>query len=248
MLLTKTEEESKKAIKSGIKTKLKKNYQEAEISYDDAIAILEKLGDKEPYFTIKEWDTAEDKKYNKYAELEAAVISGQGIDEEIKELTDNGVLDENVNKNLMSIIREGYVHGDLSRERTSQYLKQYKEDFTDDDVYWELRKWDKSSSYEDGEEYSKYDDLLNAVESGNFEAAVKEYVEHGSDASSIKQQVSEKYRPLYQEAYLKGDYKTLQKIKDILNKLRVNGKRIYTPDDYVGWNKQAKKKGKEENK
>lgn len=174
LLLTKTEEESKKAIKSGIKTKLKKNYQEAEISYDDAIAILEKLGDKEPYFTIKEWDTAEDKKYNKYAELEAAVISGQGIDEEIKELTDNGVLDENVNKNLMSIIREGYVHGDLSRERTSQYLKQYKEDFTDDDVYWELRKWDKSSSYEDGEEYSKYDDLLNAVESGNFEAAVKE--------------------------------------------------------------------------
>ena len=87
--------------------------------------------------------------------------------------------------------------------------------------------------------------MINAVESANFESVVKEYVEHGTDASTIKQQISEKYHPIYQEAYLKADYKTLKKIKDILNKLRVNGKRIYTPDDYVGWNKQAKKKEKE---
>lgn len=245
LLLTKEEDDAKAAITSGIKTKLREYYLEAEVTYDDAIKILEKLGDKEPYFTVKRWDNTENKEYNKYSELEAAVISGHRMDEEMKELTDNGVLTENVNKKLMSIIREGYIHGDISKERASQYLKQYKDDYTDEDVYWELRKWDKSGSYDDGEEYSKYDDLINAVESANFESVVKEYVEHGTDASTMKQQISEKYRPIYQEAYLKADYKTLQKIKDILNKLRVNGKRIYTPDDYVGWNKQAKKKEKE---
>lgn len=243
--LTKDEDDAKAAITSGIKTKLREYYLESEITYEDAIMILEKLGDKEPYFTVKKWDNADNKEYNKYSELETAVNNGQGIDEEIEELIDNGVREENVNMKLMNIVKEGYIHGDISKERASQYLKQYKTDYTDEDVYWELRKWDKSGSYDDGEEYSKYDDLINAVESANFESVVKEYVEHGTDASTIKQQISEKYRPMYQEAYLKADYKTLQKIKDILNKLRVNGKRIYTPDDYVGWNKQAKKEEKE---
>ena len=243
--LTKDEDDAKAAITSGIKTKLREYYLESEITYEDAIMILEKLGDKEPYFTVKKWDNADNKEYNKYSELETAVNNGQGIDEEIEELIDNGVREENVNMKLMNIVKEGYIHGDISKERASQYLKQYKDDYTDEDVYWKLREWDKSGSYEDGEKYSKYDDLINAVESANFESVVKEYVEHGTDASTIKQQISEKYRPIYQEAYLKADYKTLQKIKDILNKLRVNGKRIYTPDDYVGWNKQAKKKEKE---
>lgn len=243
--LTKDEDDAKAAITSGIKTKLREYYLESEITYEDAIMILEKLGDKEPYFTVKKWDNADNKEYNKYSELETAVNNGQGIDEEIEELIDNGVREENVNTKLMNIVKEGYIHGDISKERASQYLKQYKDDYTDEDVYWKLREWDKSGSYEDGEKYSKYDDLINAVESANFESVVKEYVEHGTDASTIKQQISEKYHPIYQEAYLKADYKTLKKIKDILNKLRVNGKRIYTPDDYVGWNKQAKKKEKE---
>lgn len=248
LLLTKTEKEAKTAIKTGIKEKLKKSYQEADIAYDDVIAILEKLDDKEPYFTVKKWENDEDKEYNKYSELEAAVLSGHGIDEEIKELIDNGVREENVNTKLTSILREGYVHGDISEERVSQYLKQYKTDYTDDDVYWKLREWDKAPSYEEGEKYSKYDDLLGAVESGSFETVVKEYVEHGSDAQSIKQQISEEYRPLYQEAYLNGRHKEVNAIKELLNKLKVNGKRLYGQDDYLGWNKQAKKEEKEKKK
>lgn len=245
LLLTKTEEEAKSAITSGIKEKLKEAYKESDIAYADAIAILETLGDKEPYFTVKKWDNAENKEYSKYSEMEAAVISGNNLDEEIQELLDNGVKEENVITNLTKAIKESYVHGDISRDKAGQYLKKYKSDYTDDDVYWELREWDKASSYADDEKYSKYDDLLNAVENGNFETVVKEYAEHGNDAQSIKQQISEKYRPLYQEAYLNGKHKEVNAMKEALNKLKVNGKRLYGQDDYLSWNKQAKRKEKE---
>ena len=246
LLLTKTEEEAKSAIVSGIKGKLKESYLEAEITYDDAMAILKKIGDEEPYFTIKAWDNSENKEYGKYSELKAAVISDQGIDEEMAELTDNGVKEDSAQEQLRNAIKEAYKEGNISAEKASEYLKRYKEDYTDDDIYWQLREWDKQDSYSGDEEYSKYDDLVSSVETGNFDSVVKEYVEHGTDATTIKRAITEQYKPLYQEAYLSGNHKTVNAIKELLNKLRVNGKRIYNQEDYLDWNKQAKKQAKEE--
>lgn len=244
MLLTKTEDEAKSAIVSGIKGKLKKSYLETEISYDDVIAILDKIGDKEPYFTIKEWDNAENDEYSKYSELKAAVVSGKGIDEEMAELTNHGVKEETAKEKLLTAIKEAYKNGDITKDKAMEYLKIYKKDFTDDDAYWELRKWDKQDSYIGDEKYGKYDDLVDAVESDDFDSVVKEYVEHGTSVTTIKTTISNKYRPLYQEAYLSGNHKTVNALKEILNKLRVNGKRLYNQEDYLNWNKQAKEQKK----
>lgn len=245
LMYTKEQDEAESAIKSGIKGNIKDAYLDGTISHDKTISLLTELGDEEAYFTVKKWENADDKEYSKYSELEEAVLSGIGIDEEIKELTDNGVKKDTVNTNLFGSIKEAYKNGDITREKAIRYLLAYKDDFTEDDAYWELRKWDKEDSYANDEKYSKYDDLINAVDSGNFDSVVKEYLEHGLDAKEIKQQISNYYKPLYQEAYLNKDYKKVNDIKVMLNKIRVNGRHIYASPDYLSWNEDAKKKAAE---
>lgn len=245
LMYTKEQDEAEATIKSEIKSNIKDAYLDGTISYDKTITLLNELGDEEAYFTVKKWDNADDKEYSKYSELEAAVLSGIGIDEEIKELTDNGVSLKNVNQNLKDAIKQAYKNGDITREKAIRYLLAYKDDFTEDDAYWQLREWDKEDSYADDEKYSKYDDLINAVDSSNFDSVVKEYLEHGLDAKEIKQQISNYYKPLYQEAYLNKDYKKVNDIKVMLNKIRVNGRHIYASPDYLSWNEDAKKKAAE---
>lgn len=245
LMYTKEQDEAEATIKSEIKENIKDAYLDGTISYDKTITLLKELGDEEAYFTIKKWDNVDDKEYSLYSELKAAVKSGNGIDEEIKELTDNGVSQKNVNQNLKEAIKQAYKNGDITREKAIRYLLAYKDDFTEDDAYWQLREWDKEDSYADDEKYSKYDDLINAVDSGNFDSVVKEYLEHGLDAKEIKQQISNYYKPLYQEAYLNKDYKKVNDIKVMLNKIRVNGRHIYASPDYLSWNEDAQKKAAE---
>ena len=52
----------------------------SEITYEDAIMILEKLGDKEPYFTVKKWDNADNKEYNKYYSVKYSILKDSIIE------------------------------------------------------------------------------------------------------------------------------------------------------------------------
>ncbi len=238
-LLTKTEDEAKSAITAGIKSKLKESYIAGEISDDQALQILNTLGDDDAYFTIKAWDNADNEEYSKYSELAEAVRTGKNIDTELQELIDNGVKEKTAIEKLIAAVKEGWKDGTISDSEASKYLKEYKSDFTDEDVYWELRKWSREDTYAEGESYSRYDDLVAAVENGTFDTVVKEYAEHGLEAKDIKRNITSAYKEQYMEAYRSKQYKLCNEIKDKLNILKVKGKRLFGQPDYLDWNKDA---------
>lgn len=239
LMLTKGKEKAEKEITSGIKEVLKEMYLAGEISQDQTESILKDLGveDKDIYFTTEKWDNTGNDDYSKYAALEAAVQNKSGVEQELKRLTDNGIENDTAVNKLMSIVKEAYLAGTLSEKETLEYLSQYRDITDDDDIYWKLREWNSGDSY-----YKKYGTLYEALENGTFEKAVKEYTEHGVTASQIKSAINSVYKEKYMEAYLSGEHKTVDDIKVKLNKLKVNGKRLYGANDYLDWNREAKQK------
>ena len=60
--------------------------------------------------------------------------------------------------------------------------------------------------------------------------------------SAIKSGVTSQYKKLYIAAFKRKDFKETQSIMRLLSQIRVNGKRLFTQDDFKSWNKDAQKK------
>lgn len=60
--------------------------------------------------------------------------------------------------------------------------------------------------------------------------------------SAIKSGVTGQYKKLYVAAFQRKDFKETQSIMRLLSQIRVNGKRLFTQDDFKSWNKDAQKK------
>ena len=61
----------------------------------------------------------------------------------------------------------------------------------------------------------------------------------------IKSSISRRYKKEWIEAYLEKDQKGYEAIMAKLNRLTVDGKNLYTGEDYIKWRKEAKEKEKE---
>ncbi len=244
-MITKDKKAAESTVKSGIKGKLKESYRKGDISYSETVRILKEIGTEEDeiYFVIKAWDNADNDDYSKYSELQAAIESGKGIDEELKELTDNGVKEDNAMNTFFSLVKEAYQNGTISRKTAESYLLEYKKDFDEEKVYWQIREWDKADEYdkEAGEHYKQNDDLIQSIENGTFDTVVQEYLENGYDAKKIKSAITSVYGKQYKELYSAGKTHDAYVLREKLNKLRVNGRRLFGQDDYLRWNKAAKK-------
>ena len=120
---------------------------------------------------------------------------------------------------------------------------EYKKDFDEEKVYWQIREWDKADEYdkEAGEHYKQNDDLIQSIENGTFDTVVQEYLENGYDAKKIKSAITSVYGKQYKELYSAGKTHDAYVLREKLNKLRVNGRRLFGQDDYLRWNKAAKK-------
>lgn len=238
IMITKDEETAKKTINSGMKNKLKKMYLDGEVSQSQTEQLLKELGveEKDIYFTIEKWENSEDNDYDKYNKLEQSIKADTNVKEQIDYLTEHGVDEETVKNKVKSIIKESYKNGTITEKQTREYLREYWDMEDENDIYWKLREWNSSA-----EEYGQYDDLLTAFENGNFKSALKEYTDHGIEASQVKNAFKGKYKKLYIDAYLKGDHKKVDDIKVKLNTLTVNGKRLFGANDYLAWNKEADK-------
>lgn len=62
---------------------------------------------------------------------------------------------------------------------------------------------------------------------------------------SIKSSINRRYKQEWIAAYLAGDQKGYEAIMAKLNRLTVDGKNLYTGEDYTKWRKEAKEKEKE---
>ena len=80
------------------------------------------------------------------------------------------------------------------------------------------------------------------------DAIVKSKVDEGKTqkeaAGSIKTSITSHYKPLW----IAADRKGREEIQNVLKQLKVNGKALYTGEDWTNWNKAAKKKQKKQKK
>lgn len=78
------------------------------------------------------------------------------------------------------------------------------------------------------------------------DAIVKNKVDEGKTkkeaAGSIKTSITRHYKPLW----IAADRKGREDIQNVLKQLKVNGKALYTGEDWTNWNKAAKKKQKKQ--
>jgi hypothetical protein len=78
------------------------------------------------------------------------------------------------------------------------------------------------------------------------DAIVKSKVDEGKTqkeaAGSIKTSITSHYKPLW----IAADRKGREEIRNVLKQLKVNGKALYTGEDWTNWNKAAKKKQKKQ--
>ena len=101
----------------------------------------------------------------------------------------------------------------------------------DDEIYWQLDKWEYAKENDTSEGYAKYDDFYNAVESGkNLKAVIKQYTDNGVEKKTLSSQITKYFKPLYIEmsrseranlkgyllnAYVQLGYNRNEKSKDI---------------------------------
>ena len=82
----------------------------------------------------------------------------------------------------------------------------------------------------------------NIVELHKGNIRVESKVDEGKTqkeaAGSIKTSITSHYKPLW----IAADRKGREEIQNVLKQLKVNGKALYTGEDWTNWNKAAKKK------
>jgi hypothetical protein len=123
--------------------------------------------------------------------------------------------DEALSK-LKTALGKKYKEGELSKDTVTGMLKEYF-DMTEDDIYWQFDNWDYAKSNGTTDGYSKYDDLVEALESGqNVKAVIDEYKAYGVEEKTLKTQVTKHFKPLYKKAYQSGDNTEMLRIRRIL--------------------------------
>lgn len=133
-------------------------------------------------------------------------------------------------KDLKTVIGSHFKEGDIDSAAANQYLKEYC-GIEDDDIHWQMDRWQYAAETGSSEGYAKYDDFFTAVESGkNLRAVIQEYTNNGVEKSTLASQITGHFKPLYKEmsnyerASLKGyllnaysvlGYERSKKSKDI---------------------------------
>ncbi len=130
----------------------KKRYQAGDLTEDEAIDLLldyawkkdggkyRNLTEDEAWLTIQKWDALaeheEDPEYNysMYDELHQAISANQDASKIIKGLTDHGVKEENVVKDVKAYLQELYVEGNLTETAYKNYLSRYAKIVKTDEV------------------------------------------------------------------------------------------------------------------
>ena len=111
---------------------------------------------------------------------------------------------------------------------------------------------DEKAHLQSGSTYNM-NDVINAIQNGKdytrvYKKIVEEKREEAKkegtkfDEKSVTSNLKSRLTATYKEAYVGGSQAERQKIRTTLYKVRINGKQLYTDDDFKDWIKGAKKK------
>jgi hypothetical protein len=217
---------------SKLKTALGTKYKDGEVDEETVKSLLSdyfELDDEDIHWLLDKWDYAAENSssegYDKYDDFKEAVKSGN-VASAIKEYTDNGVEMDSLKEQIGKM----YKDGDIGESKVTSILTTHFGK-TEDEVYWQLDKWDYAKAEGTTEGYTKYDDFFDAVETGTkLKAAIKEYTDNGVEKKTLASQITSHYKPLYKEmtkreraklkgyllnAYVQLGYDRSKKSKDI---------------------------------
>lgn len=215
----KTEEKAYSAVKKNVKDKIKTKLYKGKISEKDAVKYLsEYLGDKNAYWTVKEWlfkhdEENEGAEWSKFLKLEKAVLAGADITDEVTELTEHNTKISSVKTKITEIIKEAFDNGDIDEERATELLTKYEgytatqTTITTDvdgskDINRLVDKWSGNKDLDEGEYYTAFDAVNEAVLSGMSITDAKERL---YELEYTDSEIAEQIRSTIQEAYLSGD-------------------------------------------
>ena len=175
------------------------------IDAEKAMELVEDYGGKtadEAYWLVKEWqgdETSEDGEFNKYAALREAVVSGSGIDAARNELSDHGVTEEEISKQMRGAIKEAYYADAMTTTAAQSALVKHGLSDNKNAAYWLLKEWDYAEVTGDSTGFSRYDGFLDAVPSGGTSMikAANELLDHGVDKSDAAGEITKAYKAEY---------------------------------------------------
>lgn len=102
-------------------------------------------------------------------------------------------------KDLKKVIGDHYAAGDIDYDTAKDYLEEYC-GMEDDDIHWQLDRWQYTAENGSSEGYSKYDDFFTAVETGkNLKAVIQQYTTKGVEKKTLASQITSHFKPLYKE-------------------------------------------------
>lgn len=97
---------------------------------------------------------------------------------------------------LRNAVRKRYVSGDISYETAMDFLIEQC-GMSEDDAYWKLDEWNSGA---DGDDYRKYAEFYEAVQTGNnLKAVIKRYTDNGVKPETLSSQITDYFKPIYIE-------------------------------------------------
>lgn len=167
--------------------------------------LVEEYGGKtadEAYWIVKGWQgkaESDDGEYNKYDTLRDAVVTGKGVDAARKELTDNGVEETEVMKQMRSAVRDAYINGDMGASAAQSALTKYGLADDANDAFWKIKEWDFKEINGNDASFSRFNAFLISAPKGgtSMTSAAKELLAHGYEKSAVAREIAGKYKNQY---------------------------------------------------
>ena len=98
-----------------------------------------------------------------------------------------------------SELGELYTSGNISVQKLTSALKTYC-GMDDDEVYWQIDKWDYAKATGSTDGYGKYNDFHAAVQTGkDLKTVIKTYTDNGVEAKTLASEITSHFKPLYRE-------------------------------------------------
>lgn len=105
--------------------------------------------------------------------------------------------EESARAAIRSVIREKFMEAELTGAEAMEQLQKYG-DMEYVDAYWKVDEWESILNGE--EEYGKFDDLYEAVETGkDLNAVFRRYSENGVTEKTLRSQITEHFHEVYLE-------------------------------------------------
>lgn len=107
--------------------------------------------------------------------------------------------EKSANAAVRKEITDRYMDGELTLAQATMQLTQYA-GMEMDDAYWLMDSWKHKKETGSDEDYSKYNDFYEAVQTGkNLKAVIQEYTANGVNNKTLQSQITEHFKPEYVE-------------------------------------------------